>query len=353
MRAAVVDRPGEALDVRQVPDPTCPADGVVVRVGANGICRTDWALWAGDFWAGGPVLETPWVLGHEFAGTVVEIGPEVTGSRVWQRVTYPMNPGDGTCATCRSGQQQVCEHFDTMVPGVSFWGSFAELVAVRHADVNLVELPQSLDFTSAAALGCRYVAAFHGVVDQARVRAGEWVAVYGAGGGMGLSAVQVATAVGASVIAVDLGVDKLARAVELGAAATVDAGQVDPVTAIHDLTSGGAHVSIDAVGRADTCRASVNSLRIRGRHLQLGHTTAVEQGHVGLPIDVMMVKELEFLSAFGMAAQRFDTMLTMIEQGRLDPGAVVSRTVALDEAGDILRDMHTFDTTGLVVIDQF
>jgi D-arabinose 1-dehydrogenase-like Zn-dependent alcohol dehydrogenase len=165
--------------------------------------------------------------------------------------------------------------------------------------------------------------------------------------------VQVATAVGASVIGIDIGTDKLSRAVDLGAAATVDASQDNPVEAILELTSGGAHVSIDAVGRADTCRASVNSLRVRGRHLQLGHTTAVEQGHVALPIDVMLVKELEFLSAFGMAAQRFDTMMTMIEWGRLDPGAVVSSTVTLEQAGDVLRDMRTFDTAGVVVIDQF
>jgi D-arabinose 1-dehydrogenase-like Zn-dependent alcohol dehydrogenase len=353
MRAAVVEALGRPLIVRDVADPVCPPDGVVVRVGANGICRTDWALWDGMFWDGGPTLSLPWVLGHEFAGTIVEVGPAVRGWKVGQRVTYPMNPGDGTCTVCRTGQHQVCEHFAEMVPGVSFWGSFAELVAVRHADVNLVELPDTLDFASAAALGCRYIAAFHGVVDQARVRGGEWVVVHGAGGGMGLSAVQVAAAVGASVIAVDIGPEKLALACAAGAVATIDAGEADVAEAVVDMTRGGAQVSIDAVGLAETCRTSIESLRIRGRHLQLGHTTPAEGGVVALPIDVMMIKELEFVSAFGMAAHSFDTMLAMIANRRLDPGALITQRVPLEHAGGVLAGMRDFGTAGLVVIDQF
>ncbi|MGH8967873.1 MAG: zinc-binding dehydrogenase, partial [Actinomycetes bacterium] len=200
---------------------------------------------------------------------------------------------------------------------------------------------------------CRYVAAFHGVVDQARVRGGEWVAVHGAGGGMGLSAVQVAAAVGASVIAVDIGPDKLGLARAAGAVATIDAGQDGVAEAIVELTGGGAHVSIDAVGLAATCRTSIDSLRIRGRHLQLGHTTPADGGTVALPIDVMMIKELEFTGAFGMAAHSFDTMLAMITNGRLDPGALITQRVPLDDAGRVLAGMRDFGTAGLVVIDRF
>jgi threonine dehydrogenase-like Zn-dependent dehydrogenase len=134
---------------------------------------------------------------------------------------------------------------------------------------------------------------------------------------------------------------------------TVNAARDEPAAAIIELTRGGAQVSVDAVGIAAACRASVRSLRIRGRHLQLGHTTPAEQGDVPLPIDIMMVKELEFLSGFGMAAQRFGTMLTMIETGRLAPGKVVSGTVGLDRAGAVLRSMEDYGTTGVVVIDQF
>ena len=353
MRAAVIEELRQPLVIREVPDPECPPDGAIVRVEANGICRTDWALWSGDFWVGGPELLPPFILGHEFAGTIVDVGADVRGWQPGERVTFPMNPGEGSCEMCRAGQQQVCHHFDTMVPGVSYWGAFAEYVAIRHADVNLVALPQNLTSVAAASLGCRYIAAFHGIVDQARVRGGEWVAVYGAGGGMGLAAVQIAVAVGANVVAVDTSVEKISTAAALGAAHVVVADREDPVSAIHELTRGGAHVSVDAVGLASTCQSSVRSLRVRGRHLQLGHTTRAEGGAVALPIDVMMIKELEFLGAFGMAGQRFGTMLAMVEAGRLDPGRIVSKTVNLEGAGAVLADMADYGTLGVVVVDEF
>jgi D-arabinose 1-dehydrogenase-like Zn-dependent alcohol dehydrogenase len=240
-----------------------------------------------------------------------------------------------------------------LVPGVSYWGAFAEYVAVRFADANMVALPGSLGFVAAASLGCRYIAAFHGVVDQVRVRPGEWVAVYGAGGGMGLAAVQIAAAAGANVIAVDISDDKLAAARRLGAVHTTTAAPPEAAAEIVELTGGGAHVSVDAIGLAQTCRASVRSLRARGRHLQLGHTVGAEGGQIAVPIDLMLIKELEFLSAFGMAGNRFGPMLAMIEAGRLNPGELVSRTVGLDEVSSVLGSMESFGTAGVVVIDRF
>lgn len=353
MRAAVVEELGKPLVVREVPDPQCPPDGVIVRVGANGICRTDWALWAGNFWSGGPEIEPPFVLGHEFSGTIEEAGTEVKDWRKGDRVLFPMNPGEGTCEMCRSGNQHVCEHVTELVPGVSYWGAFAEFVVARHADVNLVRLPDSIGFIDSAGLACRYMTAFHAVIDQGRVRGGEWVVVYGAGGGTGLAAAQIAAAVGAEVIAVDIDDDKLAAARELGAAHTVNAGRVEPVDAVRTLTNGGAHVSLDTVGIPTTCRNSVLSLRTRGRHVQTGHTTKADQGVIALPIDIMMVKELEFLSAFGLQGQRFGTMINMIESGRLAPGKTVSRVVSLAQASDVLQAMETYDTLGIVAIDEF
>ncbi|MFG3530108.1 alcohol dehydrogenase catalytic domain-containing protein [Streptomyces sp. NPDC047917] len=353
MRAAVIEELNKPLVIRDVPDPVCPPDGAILRVGANGICRTDWALWAGNFWTGGPSVKPPFVLGHEFAGTVVEVGRDVRDWGEGDRVLFPMNPGEGSCEMCRSGNQQVCEHVDSLVPGVSYWGAFAEYVMVRFADVNLVRVPESVGFTDVAALACRYMTAFHGVVDQAKVRGGEWVAVYGAGGGMGLSTVEIAAATGANVIAIDITDEKLEAARALGAVHTVNAATDDPAEAVKTLTGGGAHVSVDSVGIAEACRNSVLSLRNRGRHLQLGHTTAAEKGDVALPIDVMMVKELEFLSAFGMQGQRFGTMLNMIAAGRLNPGRIVTRTVGLHEASGVLESLATYGPTGVVVIDDF
>jgi D-arabinose 1-dehydrogenase-like Zn-dependent alcohol dehydrogenase len=352
MRAAVVEELNKPLVVRDVADPECPPDGAVLRVGANGICRTDWHLWTGDWEWRGLSIEPPFVLGHEFSGTVEEAGRDVKVWRRGDRVIFPMNPGEGTCEWCRSGNQHICDSGASLVPGVSYWGAFGEYVAVRHADVNLVRLPDSLSFVDSASLACRYMAAFHGIVDEAKVRGGEWVAVYGCGG-MGLSAVQIASVVGGRVIAIDVSEKALAAAREVGATHTMDARIEDPVMAVKTLSGGGAQVSVDALGIETTCRNSVLSLRKLGRHLQLGHTTRKEAGYVPLPIDVILLNELKLFGVFGMQGQRFGKMLAMCEAGTLQPGKVVRQRVGLAGITGALEAMGNYGTTGVVVIDSF
>ncbi len=353
MRAAVIERLGKPLVVQNVPDPECPPDGAILKVGANGICRTDWHLWTDDWAWRGLAIKPPFVLGHEFSGTVEEVGRDVRGWKKGDRVLFPMNPGEGTCEWCRSGNQHVCDSGAQLVPGVSYWGAFAEYVMVRFVDVNLVRLPESISFVDAASMACRYMAAFHGVANQAAVRGGEWVAVHGAGGGMGLSAVQIAAALGANVIAVDVSERGLAAARAVGAAVTLNGTDGNAVEAIRSITKGGAQVSVDALGIAETCCNSVLSLRKLGRHVQLGHTTRKEVGYVPLPIDVILLNELCLFGTFGMQAQRFGTMLAMCEAGRLKPAQVVSETVGLEGITAVLERMGTYDTTGIVVIDSF
>jgi D-arabinose 1-dehydrogenase-like Zn-dependent alcohol dehydrogenase len=352
MRAAVVEALNEPLVVQNVADPECPADGAVIRVGANGICRTDWHLWTGDWTWRGLAIEPPFVLGHEFSGTIEEVGNQVVGWKRGDRVIFPMNPGDGTCEWCRSGNQHICDSGASLVPGVAYWGAFGEYVAVRYADVNLARLPDSMSFVEAASLACRYMAAFHGVIDEAAVRGGEWVAVHGCGG-MGLSAVQVAAAVGAKVIAIDVSDRALSAAREVGASYVVNASKESPTEAIRMLTHGGAQVSIDALGIETTCRNSVLCLRKRGRHVQLGHTTRREAGYVGLPIDVILLNELKLFGAFGMQGQRYETMLAMCEAGTLQPAKIVRQKVSLEDVTAVLQAMGNYDTTGVVVIDRF
>ncbi len=350
MRAAVMEGIRQPLVVRDVPDPTPPEKGVVVRVEANGICRSDWHLWMGDWSWIGLQLPLPHVLGHEFCGVIDEVGPGVTRWRRGDRVLVPFSLGEGSCEWCLSGHHNIC---DTMLtPGVVSWGGYGRRAGVPFADVNLVPLPESIGFVEAASMGCRYMTSFHGLVDQAKVGAGEWVAVHGCGG-VGLSAVQIATALGANVIAVDVADEKLAFAKELGAVATVNATKGDPAAAILDLTGGGAHVSIDALGIAATCRNSVNSLRKRGRHLQIGLTTQAEQGEVALPIDLIVLKEATIIGSCGMQAPRFGAMLQMVEAGKLRPGKLVHKTIALEEAGQVLASMDRFATVGVNVIDRY
>lgn len=353
MRAAVIEELGKPLVVQNVPDPECPPDGAILRVGANGICRTDWHLWTDDWEWRGLSIQPPFVLGHEFSGTVEEVGRDVRGWKKGDRVIFPMNPGEGTCEWCRSGNQHVCDSGAQLVPGVSYWGAFAEYVMVRFADVNLVRLPESIGFVDAASMACRYMAAFHGVVNQAAVRGREWVAVYGAGGGMGLSAVQIAAALGANVIAVDVSERGLAAARGVGAAVTLNGKDGNAVEAIRSITKGGAQVSVDALGIAETCLSSVLSLRKLGRHVQLGHTTRKEAGYVPLPIDVILLNELRLFGTFGMPGQRFGTMLAMCDSGKLKPAQVVSERVGLEGITGVLERMGTYDTTGVIVIDSF
>ncbi|HJQ85421.1 MAG TPA: zinc-dependent alcohol dehydrogenase family protein [Candidatus Binatia bacterium] len=350
MKAAVMEAIHQPLVVREVPDPTPPANGVVLQVEANGICRSDWHLWTGDWSWVGVQVAVPHVLGHEFCGVVDEVGPEVTRWKKGDRVLVPFSMGDGSCEWCRSGHHNVCDSI--MTPGVVSWGGYARRAAVPFADVNLVELPPKIGFVEAASMGCRFMTSFHGIVDQARVQAGEWVAVHGCGG-VGLSAVQIATALGANVIAVDVSDEKLAFAKELGAVATVNAGKTDPAGTILELTKGGAHVSVDALGIAATCRASIMSVRKRGRHLQIGLTSAAEKGEIAVPIDLLVLKEASIIGSLGMQAPRFGAMLQMVETGKLAPGKLVHRTVPLEEAGAVLASMDRFATVGVTVIDRY
>lgn len=350
MKAAVMEQFGEPLKVHDDwSDPECGPRDAVIEVGACGICRTDNTLWNGGFDWLGLVPPLPADLGHEYCGVVVEVGSEVTGSRKGDRVVAPFCQGCGTCELCRAGHQNVCANLQ--IPGFHFTGGYASHTKVANADVNLVELPDSISFTDAAGMGCRFVTAYHGVVDQAAVKAGEWVAVF-ACGGVGLSAVNIAAGLGARVVAVSRSAEKLALAEKLGASHTVTAGP-DAPNEIVELTGGGAHVSVDALGASATAIPAILSLRTRGRHLRLGGSNKKEQGQISLPVDVILFRELSVIGSFGMQAARYPEMLGMVESGKLTPSLLVGDTVALEQAGDVLASMSGYETLGMRVITEF
>ncbi|MGY1691655.1 zinc-dependent alcohol dehydrogenase family protein [Geodermatophilus sp. SYSU D01105] len=342
MRALVFDSFGGPLTVREVPVPDPAPDGVVVRVGASGICRSDWHAWQGH----DPDVVLPHVPGHELAGTVAAVGAGVRRWRVGDRVTVPFVNACGRCAQCAAGDHQVCPR--QTQPGFTSWGSLAEHVALDAADVNLVGLPEELDETTAASLGCRYATAFRAVVQVAAVRPGEWVAVHGCGG-VGLSAVQVAAAAGARVVAVDVstGARELAR--QLGAESTVGGGG-DVVAAVAELTGGGAHVSLDALGAAVTCENSVRCLRPRGRHVQVGLLPPA-QGRPAVPMDRVIALELQLLGSHGMAAHAYPGLLGLIAAGRLAPQRLVTRELSLDDAAAALTEVGR--TPGITVVTSW
>nr|BFE83119.1 hypothetical protein GCM10020093_057200 [Planobispora longispora] len=189
---------------------------------ATGLCRSDWHGWQGH---DADITRLPHVPGHELAGVLEAVGPEVRGWRPGDRVTIPFVAACGSCTACAAGDQQVCER--QTQPGFTHWGSFAEYVAVENADVNLVALPPGMSFTTAASLGCRFATAFRAVVQVGGARPGEWVAVHGCGG-VGLSAVMIAAAAGARVVAVDVSAEALRLAGEAGAAHVIGAAPGTP-----------------------------------------------------------------------------------------------------------------------------
>ena len=331
MRAVVFEEFGGPAAVREVPDPTPAPHGAVVRVEATGLCRSDWHAWAGHDRA----ITLPHVPGHELAGRVEAVGADVRGWRPGDRVTVPFVCACGTCVQCASGNQQVCER--QTQPGFTGWGSFAELVALDHADVNLVGLPDAVDAVAAAGLGCRVATAHRAVVSRGRVRAGEWVAVHGCGG-VGLSAVMVAVAAGARVVAVDVSEAALRLARSMGAEVTLDASGTDTAPVVREVTGGGAHVSLDALGSAATCASSVRGLRPRGRHVQVG-LLPPDLGHPAVPMARVIALELEILGSHGMPAHDYGQLLSMVEAGRLRPDLLVTRRIGLDEAGSALAAM--------------
>ena len=337
---------GEPLLVQDVSDPACPADGALVRVEACGICRSDWHVWLGHW----PDLDFPLIMGHELAGTVEEVAPGVAAVTPGDRVIVPFCGGCGGCEWCLAGHHNVCDA--PFSPGFTSPGGFGRYAPVTKAGLNLVPLPDAIDFVTATAMGCRYMTAFHGVANIGQVAAGEWLAVHGCGG-VGLSAVQIANALGAQVIAVDIDSQKLDMAAANGASHKVNASNCDPAEAIHEITKGGAQVSIDALGVATTCRNSVRSLRKRGRHVQIGITAPDQKGECALPTDDIMGRELQILGSHGMPLSSYSKLLDLVTAGKLDPKRLVTRTVPLDATPVVLESMENFETAGFVVIDSY
>ncbi|WP_214414845.1 zinc-dependent alcohol dehydrogenase family protein [Sphaerisporangium fuscum] len=359
MRAVLYDGFGMRPEVRQVADPEPSRAGVVIQVEASGLCRSDWHGWMGH----DPDIQAfPHVPGHELAGVVTAVGGDVTRWRPGDRVTTPFVCACGRCASCAAGDQQVCEN--QTQPGFTHWGSFAEFVAIENADVNLVRLPDGMPYTTAASLGCRFATAFRAVVTQGRVAAGEWVAVYGCGG-VGLSAVMIAAACGARVVAVDVSPAALDLARRFGATETVLVSSTSASTGhasqagtaqdaigsagaadVREVTGGGAHLTVDALGSPATCAAAIESLRRRGRHVQVGLLPRAA-GHPAVPMDRVIGLELEVLGSHGMAAHAYPAMLAMIEAGTLHPEQLITRTITLDETPSALTAM---DTPGVTMV---
>ncbi len=331
MRAIYFSEFAGDLEIKDVPNPTPPTNGVVIEVKATGLCRSDWHAWMGH----DSDVVLPHVPGHELAGIVSDIGTGVTKFKVGDRVTVPFVNGCGTCQYCSSGNAQVCP--TQTQPGFTQWGSYAQYVAIENADFNLIALPDAISASTAAALGCRFATAFRGLTARARVQPQEWVAIFGCGG-VGQSAIMIAKALGAQVIAIDISPVALAKAIQLGADFTINSSTSDALAQVRAATGDGADVSVDALGSQTTSNQSILSLRRRGRHLQLG-LLLTPDGLTPEPMARVIAYELDILGSHGMAATDYPQMLAMVASGDLRPDLLVERTVGLADGIGALRAM--------------
>ncbi|HEX2696128.1 MAG TPA: zinc-dependent alcohol dehydrogenase family protein [Anaerolineales bacterium] len=346
MRAALYPNFKQPLTIENVSDPVPDADGIVLEVRATGLCRSDWHGWMGS---DPDIKKLPHVPGHEMTGVVVAVGKDVTRWKGGERVTLPFVLACGKCEQCLSGNHQICDN--QFQPGFTHWGSYAQYVAIPRADVNLVTLPEELDLITGASLGCRFATSFRAVVDVAKVSGGQWVAVHGCGG-VGLSAIMIASALGANVIAVDITDEKLDFARSIGAAEVINAKEQDAIEAVTEITHGGAHVSIDALGSPVTSFNSISCLRKRGKHVQIG-LMVEDKGQSKIPMSKVISKELEIYGSHGMQAHRYPALFEMIRSGKLHPEKLVGRTINLEQAAQELTHMESFGGMGVTVINEF
>ncbi|MDJ0628852.1 MAG: zinc-dependent alcohol dehydrogenase family protein [Rhodobacter sp.] len=345
MRAAVLTGWRKPLELQDIPDPVCPPDGVVLQILACGICRSDWHAWTGT----DPDIDLPHIPGHEYCGTVVETGPDVRNWKTGDRVIAPFILACGFCPDCQAGHQTTCA--TQVVPGFTAPGAFAERIAVPRADVNLSRLPDTMDPALAAALGCRVTTAWHALTGRAAVRPGEWVAIWGTGG-VGLSAMLLARALGARVAVVDVVAEKLDHAQDLGADAAIDAGHGDAVAHVQQVTGGGAHVAIEALGRLETTRNAILSLRKLGRMVQVGMPVG-DHVTMPLPMDAVYSGQLAIFGTRGMPAHRYPSLMSLIEGGHVDLTPLIARRVALSEASTELAAFDRPAPPGVAVITDF
>lgn len=346
MRALMYEAYNEPPRIVTIEDPRPEPHGVVIKVEATGLCRSDFHGWVGH----DPDIRLPHVPGHEMAGVVVEVGSQIRNWHKGDRVTVPFALGCGACPQCAGGNQQICDK--QFQPGFTHWGSFAQYVSLHYADLNLVRLPDDMQFATAASLGCRFITSFRALVDQGRLKPGEWLAVHGCGG-VGLSAIMIAHGLGAQVVAIDIGDDKLELARKLGASVTINASRdSNVVRQVKEATSGGAHVSIDALGHSVTCFNSISNLRKRGRHIQVGLMLA-EHATAAVPMSRIIAHELEIYGSHGMQAHRYDAIFAMLNKGLVRPERLVNRTISLEQAIPALMAMDSFEGAGVTVITEF
>lgn len=331
MKALTYQGP-QQISFTEVPDPALPGKGgAVVRMTAAGICGSDLHIYAGHGFTDG----TGYSVGHEGVGEIVELGPDVKGLSVGDRVMVSASVGCNRCAKCKVGIVAACERHPLPVDscyglGGALAGAQAQLLAVPHAEGNLVRLPDSVSDEAAIVLTDNAPTAWYGA-RRARIAPGETVVVIGLGP-VGLMAVQSAFAMGASrVLGVDLVAERRKRAAEMGAE-VIESD--DPKAAIREMLNGGADVAIEAVGADATIKLAISAVGHRGRVSVIG----ISQNRAyPFHMQLAQVKELEFHIGLCSIQYELPALLRLTAAGRLRPEAVVTHRFLLSDGADAYR----------------
>ncbi len=338
MRAAVFHGPEGGLRVEDVPRPTVGPGDVLIRVAGCGVCHTD--LHYLDH--GTPTFkEPPLVLGHEVAGTVEELGEGVEGLAPGARVLVPAVLSCGRCEACRTGRENICA--DSVMLGNAVDGGYAEYLAVPAKDVFI--LPEEIPLVEGCIIADAITSPYHAVVNRGRVKPGDRVVVVGCGG-IGLNVVQVAAAVGARVVAVDISEEKLEWARKLGAEATLDPNASErPDRDLRRLTGGGAHVALEAVGKPETQETALGALRTGGRLVLVGYSpdpVLMNSGRI-------MFRELEVVGSLGCRPVDYPRAIELARQGRIRLTELVTHRFPLEEVGTAFDTLRAGEAIRAVV----
>ena len=320
MKAAVFHGTDKGLKIEDIPVPKIDDEQILVKVAACGVCHTDLHY----IEHGVPTFKKPpVVLGHEASGTVEEVGAKVTNVKKGQRVLIPAVLTCGQCSACRQGRENICSAM-TMV-GNHFDGAYAEYVAVPAKDV--LDLPESIPLQEASIIADAISTPYHAVKNRAQVKPGDTVVVFGCGG-VGINAVQMASAAGGYVIAVDINDRKLEWASEFGAAKTINATKVERIDKeIKKLTGGGADIAMEVIGNPRTIEQAFECVRVGGRLCVVGYTHEA----ISIVAGKIMFKELEIVGSLGCRPVDYVPLIRMVEQGKIDVKRQVTHRFGLDE----------------------
>ena len=342
MQAVYYDQFGKIPEIKLVEVPVIGPGSVLLRVRSTGICRSDWHGWMGH----DKDITLPHVPGHEFSGTIEKVGDEIDGWSIGQRVTAPFIQACGRCHYCLKDDQQVCEAQEQA--GFTYWGSFAEYVEVKNAQTNLVELPEAMSYDVAAVMGCRFGTAYRAVIDQARLKECDYLLVIGCGG-VGLSAVMIAKALGVRVAAVDINPEALKVAANLGCEMAFDSLDRQVIAQIIAWSGKGVQACLDAIGRPEVIDAGLRTLRRRGSFIQVGLLPDIA-GVPSVSMERLVAHELEIRGSHGIQAWKYQEMLDFAVRHEVPVASMITRITDLKNSIPALIEIDQNRHPGVTII---